>query len=158
MLGISICNAQNKHFNVYIFVAEECPISISMTPALNEISSRFIGSVAFNLVFPLEKSTITSAKKFRSTYHLDSFLVKLDKNQELTKKLNAVITPEAIITNDNGEVLYKGRINDSYLAIGKQRHIYSSNDLRDALKLLVSGEVVPKPWKKAVGCFITINE
>ena len=157
-IGLNLCNAQKSKLNVYVFVAEECPISINMTPALNQISARFINEANFNLVFPLENSTIASSEKFKNKYHLDNFKVILDKKQKLTKLLHAEVTPEAIITNENGKILYKGRINDSYLDVGKRRHIYSNNDLLDALKLLEGGNDVPKPWKNAVGCLITLND
>ena len=154
----SFCNALAKEIKVYVFVAEECPISIFMCSSLKEISELYSGKADFILVFPLETSTSKTANAFKSNNALQLFEVRLDNRQAFAKQLGVTVTPEVVITTDTkGSVLYRGRINDAYLELGKRRHIYTNNDLNHALYLVTNGKEVPKPWRKAVGCFITFK-
>jgi hypothetical protein len=149
--------SQHKPLKVYVFIAEKCPISIFMTKSLKEISESYSQQADFYLVFPMENSHQKSASKFKSTYELNHYSILMDKKLILTKKMGATVTPEVIITHTNGSVVYQGRINDAYLEPGKRRHFFTGNDMRDALQLLVENQSVPKPWKPAVGCLITLD-
>lgn len=154
----SFCNALTKSIKVYVFVAEECPISIFMCSSLKNIAETFSANADFILVFPLKTSTLKTANKFKSKNGLQQYSIKIDKQQIFTKQMGATVTPEVVITDTLDVVLYRGRINDAYLEPGKRRHIYSNNDLSNALWLITRGEEVPRPWRKAVGCFITLSK
>ena len=149
------CFSQEKKINVYAFVAEECPISIFMASSLKSVADRYAGKVNFYLVFPFSTSTNKSATAFKTKNGLTQFITKVDKDQRITKKLGATVTPEVVITGTDETILYQGRINDAYLQPGKRKHIYSSNDLAAALENISNGQEMPKPWKRAVGCYIT---
>jgi thiol-disulfide isomerase/thioredoxin len=149
---------QTKNINVYVFAAEECPICIYMAKSLAVISESYAGKVSFNLVFPLKSSSYKTAAAFKTKNKLTNFLITMDKRQLLAKKLGATITPEVVITNNADSVLYRGRINDAYLEPGRRRHIYSNNDLADALALITAQKQVPAPWRHAVGCYITFDK
>ncbi len=154
-MSISHCFAQEKKINVFAFVAEDCPISIFMAASLKSVAEMHDSKVNFYLVFPFATSTSKTALEFKSKNTLSNFTVKVDKNQRLTKKLGATITPEVVITDADETILYRGRINDAYLQPGKRKHIYSSNDLADALNNITNGREIAAPWKLAVGCYIT---
>jgi hypothetical protein len=155
----SICTlAQPKTIHVYAFVAEECPISIYMAGALSEIAQSYNSKADFNLVFPLKSSNNKTTSLFKTKNKLPLYNIILDKDQGISKKLGATVTPEVIITDADNKVIYRGRINDAYLEPGKRRHIFGSNDLNNALAMITEGKEFPKPWKKAVGCYITYNK
>lgn len=155
VINLTLCSAQGKTINVYAFVAEDCPISIFMTTSLKTVAATYDGKVNFYLVFPFSTSTSQTASQFKLKNNLSSFTVILDNDQQLTKKFGATVTPEVVITGTDETVVYRGRINDAYLQPGKRKHIYSSHDLADALDHITSGRVIPGPWKRAVGCYIT---
>ena len=115
----------------------------------------YAGKVNFYLVFPFSTSTHKSATAFKTKNQLTRFILKVDKDQRITKKLSATVTPEVVITGTDETILYQGRINDAYLQLGKRKHIYTSNDLAAALENITNGREMPKPWKRAVGCYIT---
>jgi len=148
--------AQDK-YSVYIFVAEKCPISIYMAKPLQEAYKQFEDQVDFYAVFPMKNSTEKSAMKFLKENGLSEFNIKLDNYQGFAKKLEATITPEAVVLNDLGEVIYRGRISDAYRAPGKMKHGPRKNEIVKILDSLTTGEAVPKPWASAVGCYITFH-
>lgn len=147
-----------KSFNVYVFIAEECPISIYMANPLKEVVKSFGEEANFYLVFPTRKSNQKTAEQFRTEYGLDQFEILLDKDQSVTKNLNASITPEVVVNNTDGDLLYQGRINNAYSAPGKMKHGKRNNDLKWVMEELVNGKHIPKPWHPAVGCYITFKK
>ncbi|HUR31567.1 MAG TPA: redoxin domain-containing protein [Saprospiraceae bacterium] len=145
-----------KAWHVYVFIGEECPICNYMGKPLSLIAEKFQDDVAFHAVFPVKNSNYKTARVFQEQYGLLSFETLLDKDQQLAKKLGASVTPEVVVTDDQGEIMYRGRINNAYYAPGKMKHSSIKNELDDALSLLTTGNQVPKPWPSAVGCYITM--
>lgn len=154
----SLCSPKvEKETHCYVFIAEECPISIYMAKPLKQAVESFGTEVAFHAVFPKSNSTEETAQRFLETYGLDGMKIKLDTEQRFAKETGATITPEAIITDATGTILYRGRISDAYAAPGRMKHGARNNDLVDVLELLEKGEQIAAPWKSAVGCFITFH-
>ncbi len=147
--------AQKKDINVFAFVAEDCPISIFMATTLKAMGDSYKDRINFYLVFPFATSDEQTARLFKEKNKLVDYIIKIDRDQSITKRYHASVTPEVIVTGLNEEILYKGRINDAYLQPGKRRHIYTGNDFVNALDKIANGIAVPKPWKPAVGCYIT---
>ncbi len=158
LLSAITLSAQQKDFNVYVFVAEECPISIYMAKPLREAVKKFGEKVNFYAVFPSSNSTKATAEKFLTDYDLREFIVKLDIEKEFCKKTEATITPEVVITNQQAEILYRGRISNAYSAPGRMRHGKRINDLINMLTRIERGEEITPPWLPAVGCFITYQK
>ena len=146
-----------KKYSVYVFVAEECPISIYMAKPLKQVVKAYGEQVNFYAVFPKKNSTLETANSFLNTYGLSSFQAKLDTYQAFAKKLKATITPEVVILNEQGTVLYRGRISNAYKAPGRMKHGTRKNELLDILALVIKEETIPQPWAAAIGCFITFQ-
>ena len=153
---LSFDAAAQKTWHVYVFIAEECPICNYMGKPLNLIAEKYQDDVAFHAVFPVKNSNYKTARVFQEKYGMLSFETLLDKDQKLTKELGASVTPEAIVTNDQGDVVYRGRINNAYYAPGKMKHSSIKNELDEVLSLLTTGKQIPKPWPSAIGCYITM--
>ena len=156
-LCLAIQGIAQKSWHVYIFIAEECPVCNYMGKPLNAVALKYQDRVDFHAVFPLKNSTYKSSRLFKEQYELLMYETLLDKGHVLTKQLGASVTPEAVITNDKGEVYYRGRINSAYYAPGKMKHSAIKDDLDEALSLLLAGSEVPKPWPAPVGCYITMD-
>lgn len=109
---------------------------------------RFIG------VFPNYYSDEKSIAEFKKAYAIPFDLV-LDKEGSLQKRLNANITPEVFVEDAQHHILYSGRIDDSFYALGKRRTVITSTELKDALKEITSGKKVTKPKTQAIGCIIS---
>ena len=155
MLTASMVSAQ-KEWHVYAFLAEECPICNFMGKPLSSISKKYENNVSFHAVFPVKNSNYKTSQLFKQKYNLLDFETLLDKDQALAKKLGATITPEVIITDDEGNIKYRGRVNSAYYAPGKMKHSSIKHDLDEALAALTSGKEVAQPWPSAIGCYITM--
>jgi peroxiredoxin len=140
---------------VYIFLSETCPICQSYTLTLKTLYTKYNAhSVKFIGVFPNYYSNEKSLAEFKKKYAVPFALIT-DKNGTLSKRLKAGITPEVFVEDDKKNILYSGRIDDSFYAPGKRRTVIRSNDLDEALAAITSGKKAAQLKTQAVGCIIT---
>jgi hypothetical protein len=90
--------------------------------------------------------------------HLADFKYDLpaiqDADHVLVEKAGATIVSEAAVFSKDGELKYRGRVDDLYAALGKPRQQVTKRDLRNALDALIAGRNAPDPRTQAFGCFI----
>ena len=140
---------------VYVFLAETCPISQAATLPLRELHSRYAAQgVRFVGVFPAKETSPAGLAAFAKTYQL-AFPLQADAGHQLTKKLHARVTPEAVVVAADGRtVVYQGRLDDAYAGLGKHRLVVNHHELADALAAVTAGQPVAVPRTEPVGCFI----
>jgi hypothetical protein len=136
-----------------LFISTDCPVSNHYAPEVRRLSESFAPKgIAFWLVYP---NPAESPQQIRE--HLTSFSFPMqalrDPEHALAKWVHATVTPEAVVVA-GGRVLYRGRIDDRYVAPGVERPTPSKRDLEEALTALVAGKRVEHPATQAVGCFI----
>ncbi len=106
-------------------------------------------------IFPNRYSSEENIEKYKNKYGLP-FELKRDYYQTITCKMNAQVTPEVVIYNEKeDEILYQGRIDDSYARVGQKRLFTRNHELRDALEAIKNDLPVVIKETEAVGCFIT---
>jgi hypothetical protein len=76
-----------------------------------------------------------------------------DLGQKLVKLTGVTVTPEVAVVNGT-QVLYRGRIDDRYLELGKDRPEPTRRDLEAALEAIAAGKAVAVPETRAVGCIL----
>jgi hypothetical protein len=140
---------------VYVFLAETCPISQQATLPLRALHSQYAPlGVRFVGVFPAPGTTAASVAEFARTYALP-FATQPDAGLRLTRQLGAHTTPEAVVVAADGHtILYQGRLDDQYVALGQRRTLSQHHELANALADLAAGRAVAVPRTQAVGCFI----
>lgn len=141
-----------KLASVLIFYWHDCPISNGYAPELNRIFASQTNFAFYVVQTDLQLSPLAATEHARQ-YDLRP-PVLLDPQHQLVKLTKATVTPEAVILGTNAQVLYRGRIDNLFAAIGKKRSAATEHDLLDALDDLTAGRPVRKPETKAVGCLI----
>jgi peroxiredoxin len=162
-IGISIpLFSQNKithkPITVYVFLSETCPICQSYTLTLKKLHKKYSKqNVTFIGVFPNYYADADSIAAFKKKYTIP-FDLAIDKNAELTNTFGAIITPEVFVETADHQILYSGRIDDSFYAVGKRRNVITSNDLDIALSEITTNKKVKRSKTQAVGCIITSSK
>jgi len=151
-----VINAESENIKVYVFLHESCIISQFYTLTLKELHDKYSREgIVFEGVFPNPKTKNEDLESFKEKYDL-SFNMIIDSDQLLTKKLGATITPEVIVYNiDKDEIIYRGRIDDSYFRVGKRKRVSTTSELKDVLEAINNDEPVNVEFKDAIGCFIS---
>jgi len=139
---------------VFIFLSPECPLCRNYSLRINEIQHEFendtlhfIGIVAGNFYSKQEIKEYLVKHRMRLT-------VLLDPSFELTRALQAGITPEVFVSVRGNPVSYSGAIDNWAIDLGQKRIETSEHYLRNALISLRQNEPVNPVKTKAIGCFI----
>lgn len=141
-----------KLASVLIFYWQDCPISNGYAPELNRIAASH-PNFAFYIVQVDPGLTPVAAKEHARQYDL-RMPVLLDPEHRLVKVTKATVTPEAVVVEKDGQVLYRGRIDDSYANVGIKRAAARRHDLVEALDAIAAGQPVKEKKTQAIGCFI----
>jgi hypothetical protein len=144
--------AEDKAGSVLVFYGQDCPVSNSYAPELNRIAASRTNFM-FYIVQVDPALTAAAARQHARQYQL-SMPVLLDPAHRLVKLAGAVVTPEAVVFGRDGQILYRGRIDDGYAAPGKKRAVVRQHDLCDALDAIAAGDPVKQKETQAFGCVI----
>lgn len=150
---------KTDQIKVYIFLLDECKIchhySLSLTELYNTYQSE---QIEFIGLFPNFVSQPKEISKFKKNFKIP-FPLKTDYYKSKATKFGVTVTPEVVVYNETkDEILYKGRIDNSYFKLGKQRSHTTKYELKDALQAITSGEEIVVKETQSVGCFINFNE
>ena len=137
---------------VVLFLATDCPISNAYAPLMAKLAKEFgPRDVWFGGVYCDPDVTAATAAKHASDFGLP-FPVLLDPQQVLARQTGARVTPEAVVLRADGEIVYRGRIDDLYAVIGKRRPQPTTRELADAIEAVLAGKRPATVETKANGC------
>jgi len=137
------------------FVLTDCPISNSYAPEIQRICDD-VRKQGGSCTLVYEDSSIAAAavRAHREDYRYRDIPAIIDHGHAIARRAKATITPQAVVVTPAGVIKYRGRIDDRYVALGQQRRVVTSHDLRDAIDAVIAGKPVPRAETEAVGCFI----
>ena len=139
---------------VLVFLAHDCPISNALVPEMNRLATQYgAQGAAFFFVYAERDLTDADAARHARDYALAA-PVTVDRTGVLAARAGAKVTPEAAVFSRAGAVVYRGRINDLFAALGQKRAEPTTHDLRDALDAVLAGKTPPAATTSAIGCFI----
>lgn len=145
---------------VYIFLHDDCVISQFYTPELARLYETYRSKkVGFIGYFPNFSSKPEKIKAFGEIYHI-AFPLKQDYYKDWTRKFEIKVTPEvAVWDHRSGRLIYRGRIDDSYVRVGKRRLHPQNHDLEDSIKgWLLNENPEHMVQTQAIGCFINFAD
>ena len=139
---------------VWIFILEDCPISNAYSPEINRLVDHYqTKGISFLLIHSNPSLNLKKAKKHRDDFQLTTPIV-LDQHHSWVHYAGATITPQAVVFNREGQLKYRGRIDDRFPAFGKRRTRPTKTELRDALESVLNKKPITVWESKAVGCYI----
>jgi hypothetical protein len=141
---------------VFLFTSTDCPISNRYAPEVRRLVEAF-GSkgVVFRLVYPNPSEDAKAIREHMTAYAYAGVVEGVrDPALALVKFVGATITPEAAVVV-GGRVVYRGRIDDRFVDLGRERPAPTARDLFAALTAIVAGKPAPHATTQAIGCFIS---
>jgi len=142
---------------VLFFAASDCPISNRYIPEMQRLAKQFepLGIHVW-FVYPNPGDTAEVVRAHDLEFAIGASTA-LDRSQTLTRMARATTTPEAAVFVPHGTSLrevYRGRIDDRYLALGSERPQPAHHDLEEAIRAVLAAKPVPQPAGPPVGCSI----
>jgi hypothetical protein len=141
-----------------IFVTSDCPVSNYYAPEVRQICGAYATrGVACMLVYEDVDLDETRMRRHGDEYGY-RLPASIDRDRATARRLGATVTPQVVLTDDTGEVKYRGRIDNRYEAFGKPRRVVTERSLRDALEAVLAGRRVATPETPAIGCHIVFPD
>ena len=141
-----------QRVRTFVFLSIECPVSNSYTNTLNALhrDSRDREAELFAVV---SDGTITRAlasehfKEFKA-----EFPVLFDASGQLAREFKPTHVPEAFVVAANGQVVYRGAIDDTWGGVGQRRAMAQKRFLSDAIVAATANKPVLVEKTEPVGC------
>ncbi|MFZ9999612.1 MAG: hypothetical protein ACO3F8_03365 [Holophagaceae bacterium] len=73
-----------------------------------------------------------------------------DESQDFVRALDAVCTPDFFLYDQDHQLVYRGRLDDSW----KDPHLVTTQDLRQAIEAILNYQPVSQDQKPSLGCSI----
>ena len=147
--------SSGQQATVVFFVTHDCPISNRYAPEIERICSEYSPRGVGCLMAYVDPTIgAEEIRQHRQAFGAAQPALR-DTSHELVRLAGATITPESAVFDGGGRLVYRGRVNNFYAALGTPRRQATEHDLRNALDELLEGKPVSKPRTQAVGCFIS---
>jgi thiol-disulfide isomerase/thioredoxin len=139
---------------VFVFFSPECPLCVNYTLPVNNLQQAFRDKgIGFVTVYPGTYHTAAEVREFVDKYQLATPAI-LDPELTFTKACKATVTPEAVLIDRNGTIVYRGAIDDWSYATGKKKRQADNFFLSDAIQAFLSGKTPEPAVTEPIGCFI----
>jgi mono/diheme cytochrome c family protein len=137
---------------VIVFMMTECPIAREYLPELNRLAGTVRDKrVKFLGVLSEPELSRAAAAAFQDEFNIEFPLI-FDASGEVAQALAPTHVPEAFVLDTGANVVYRGRIDDRYGALGKKRPAPTTHDLSDAIDAVLAGRKIEVARTTPVGC------
>lgn len=140
---------------VLVFASIECPVSNRYAPVVERLRQSYATKgVRFFLIYPNPAEAPSAIRAHVAEYGY-KIRALVDPEHALVKATEVSITPEAVVFDAHGKMVYRGRIDDRFVSLGVERPAPTKHDLADAIAATLAGKPVSEPRTQAVGCFVS---
>jgi peroxiredoxin len=139
---------------VLVFTLHDCPIANRYVQELNRIAEAYEDKGVRLYAVLVDPSLSPEGARTHAEEFEYRFPVLLDAEHELVKRAKASKTPEAVVYDRTGRIVYRGRIDDRWVRLGKRKQHPDRLDLRLALDAVLSDREVETPETEVIGCYI----
>lgn len=153
---IELKNFEGAKGFLVTFISHHCPYTVHILPALVGLikyyQSRGLAAVAINANDPAQHDEDGPEQMAKAVKDYDFTFPYLDnESQEIAKAYQATCTPDFFLYNQNHELVYRGRFDDSR---PDNDVPVTGEQLKNAIEAVLKGQEAPKPQKPSVGCNI----
>ncbi len=139
---------------VLVFLKTDCPISNSYAPEIRRLYDKYTAlGIAFWMIYPDGDTPTQEIIRHQAEYQLPENTL-VDPTHTLVSLSEVSATPAAAVFLKGGQLVYHGRIDNRYEALGKSRPQATRHDLREVLQRVLRGEAITPYSTRAVGCSI----
>ena len=145
-------------YTVFYFLGEDCRICQYYAPTINLLDSLYRSDThQFQGLFPNRYSNEEGIANYAENHEI-TIPLKREYFGTMARKFGVTITPEVVLYDEkNDKVLYQGRIDDSYVRVGRRKRFIKSKDLEKAILQLIDGKAIETKATQAIGCYITFK-
>jgi len=144
----SLNEFSDKEGIVLMFISTKCPVSNAYNSRMASLHQKFGEKFSFVGINSNKQENVAEIKKHSENNKLN-FVILKDSSNVIADKFSASVTPEIYVLNNNLELLYQGRIDDS-----RKEDNVQELDLSNVLGEILEGKKISIAKTKAFGCSI----
>ena len=138
---------------VIVFLSPECPLCKNYSLVLNNLQEKYKETIQIVGVVPGKAYSSKEIQQFVTAYKV-SFPTWTDPQKELSFYLKATVTPEVVMVDKRGLLIYRGAIDDWVEELGKKKIKAEQHYLENAIIQYLQNEDVTLKQTQPVGCLI----
>lgn len=143
---------QGQKATLLFFLTPDCPLCNTYAPEIARIVGEYQEKGVRSYAIYADEPEAEISRHLRE-YKLP-LTALLDPRLQLATLTGATVTPEACLLSPDGQVLYRGRIDDRAVKLGTVRTEPRQRDLRLALDAVLANKKVAEKFTKAIGCYL----
>ena len=164
LIGVRVTDVEGRHHRigvsagkvqpaVLVFLDTACPVATRYVPELDQLreDTRASGVKLYGVLSNPDISWRESAE-FVDAFGI-VFPVILDSTGDLARRLGPRVTSESFVVSTANRLVYRGRIDDRFAAVGRLRTRTTSHDVRQVMEAMTRGAPVEPYETEAIGCF-----
>ena len=145
----ALTGENSVHCTALLFISAQCPVSNLYTPRMAALAKSYQDrGVAFYAVYPDADESMAEVKAHAAAHGIE-FPVVRDASHALTRYAGAKMTPESVLIDSTGKILYRGRIDDNVISTRVRTH-----DLAEAIDAELAGKPLAVSERPSFGCAI----
>lgn len=143
-----------QRVRAYVFLSTHCPVSNGYIQTLNALHARF-SEKPVDLYGVVSDASVTRADAVEHFREFKAeFPILFDSSGLLQQALKPTHVPEAMVLDRNGQLVYRGAIDNAWEALGRRRPKAEKEFLVDAIDAALNNKVPVLSATKPVGCLI----
>lgn len=137
---------------VVVLLSPDCPLCRNYMSTLNQLQKK-TPSIHYYGIIPGGMYSTTLIAKFQQDYQA-TFKLLIDQKKKLTHSLKGTTTPESLLIDEMGRIVYRGLIDNWAVSLGQQRRVITENYLEQAITQTLNHQPVTLSRTKPVGCLV----
>lgn len=143
-----------RRVRAYVFLSTHCPVSNGYIQTLNALHARF-PEQSVDLFGVVSDASVTRADAVAHFREFKAeFPILFDSSGLLQQALKPTYVPEAIVLDRNGQLVYRGAIDNAWEALGRRRPKAEKEFVADAITAALDNKLPAIAETKPVGCLI----
>lgn len=143
----------NVSLYLFVFLSPECPLCKNYSTVLNTIEKKYGNKLQVYGLVPGATYTQKDLQTFSNDYKI-AFPLLIDRQKAFSNYVQATVTPEVVLTDKVGTVVYRGAIDDWVQELGKKKIKPQQHYLVEAIEQYLLGEPVLVKQTTPKGCLI----
>ena len=152
--SISLSSAMGSNGIIIVFTCNHCPYVVGSESRIEDMAMKArennIGFVGINSNDPINYESDSWPNMVKRASKGMSYAYLHDADQSIATIYGAQRTPEFYLINPAGNVVYRGRLDDS----PRDPSHATTSELSDAIDSLVAGEQIAEARTESIGCSV----
>ena len=133
------------------FWSATCPFVVRYDGRLKQITDDYIGHEVVVLGIDSNSNEMPDQIRKVGSERNINYPILIDPGNQIADQFGAITTPHVFIIDQEGKLVYEGAVDDQGWS---EANPVTKHYVREALDAALSGNAVPSPQTKSVGCTI----